>query len=404
MIIKNIGSLKLTHALSTKYFVDSDMMVFYWKNFASYPVRPDDEGDAVVAISEHIELEPTGVWYFVLTQCSSNETEHVTGTLEWKNPFGYLSGSSFANLPVYLVLVSAYFGIFLVWSGFSWYFKKDLMGLQHIITVTIFVAFLETLLWASYFTYFNYDGNNLLGANWVGALLGALKVTSLKSLLLLVSIGYSITRPTLTSRLIISTSILTAVYFLTEAANEYIFVGKYMGLPIPDIVEYLANAALVAFNLIYAIWIAYALNTNMIFLRQKNQLEKLSLYKIFASALLVFLTLSTLCFILQVSFSVAKFHENMWAFWWIWNAYWQLSYLALTLLVAFLWRPNANNLRYAFSTQIPAKVEKMKDKSGDELSGDVQLKGDAGGDTSDDADPSDDAEGYTSDALENLVL
>jgi len=278
------------------------------------------------------------------------------------------------------------------------------MGLQHVITATILVAVFETLLWACYFTYYNYQGLSLNGANWVGAFLGALKMTSLKSMLLLVSLGYSITRPKLPQGAIIIISILTVVYFITDAANEYIFVGRYIGLEIPAIADYLATAVLSAVNIVYVVWIAYSLNVNMVYLRHQRQVEKLHLYEIFATAMLIFISLGALCFILQVAFSLAKFHDNMWSFWWIWNAYWELSYLALTLVVAYLWRPNDNNLRYAFS-QIPQE-EKGKSKErtkGEELSGDVQLQGE-GGSTSDDGEQSDDADDTGGDALENLVL
>jgi len=275
------------------------------------------------------------------------------------------------------------------------------MGLQHVITVTVVIAVLEAMLWSFYYTYYNYTGLTIIGVNWIGAFLGALKLTSLRTMLLLVSIGYSITRPTLSTPVVIGTAILTAFYFFTETANEYIFVGKYIGLEIPDLVDYLATAALAAFNIIYVVWIGYSLNVNMAFLRQRNQVEKLSLYKIFAAALLVFVSLSTLCFVLQFAFSVTKYTENLWSFWWVWNAYWQFSYLTLTFVVAFLWRPNSNNRRYAFSAQIPTDEPKPDDA--EELSGDVQLKGGGGGETSDEVEKSDDREGFE-DQLENLVL
>jgi len=295
----------------------------------------------------------------------------------------------------------------MVWIAFSYYFRRDLTGLQHVITVTVAVAVFETLLWACYFTYYNYHGLSLIGANWVGAFLGALKMTSLKTMLLLVSTGYSITRPNLPQGAIIVISILTLFYFLIDASNEYIFVGRYIGLDIPAVADYLSTAMLSAVNIIYVVWIAYSLNVNMVYLRHQRQFEKLSLYKIFAVAMLIFVSLGALCFILQVAFSLAKFHDNMWSFWWVWNAYWELSYLALTLVVAYLWRPNENNLRYAFSAQIPQEEEKpkTKDKSrhGDELSGDVQLQGE--GTTSDEAEQSDNTDDSAGgDALENLVL
>jgi len=93
----------------------------------------------------------------------------------------------------------------------------------------------------------------------------------------------------------------------------------------------------------------------------------------------------------------------------VWNAYWQFSYLLLTLLIAFLWRPNGNNKRYAYSIEVS---QVLKDQMEDEeLSGDVQLKGipnpraEKGDISSDDAGAgSGEGDSFDSDQLDQLVL
>jgi hypothetical protein len=81
LIIRNISSLKLSHALSNNYLVDSEMKVYLWPSFVGvgYTVTPNEQGSSTVEVNEHIEPEPTGVWYLVIAQCASNKTEHVTG-------------------------------------------------------------------------------------------------------------------------------------------------------------------------------------------------------------------------------------------------------------------------------------------------------------------------------------
>jgi len=84
--------------------------------------------------------------------------------------------------------------------------------------------------------------------------------------------------------------------------------------------------------------------------------------------------------------------------------------MLLTVLIVFLWRPNRNNKRYAFSAQIPQEEQQPEEKD-EELSGDVQLKGlptsemDRGADTSDDnAGGSGEGDSYDTDQLDQLVL
>lgn len=42
---------------------------------------------------------------------------------------------------------------------------------------------------------------------------------------------------------------------------------------------------------------------------------------------------------------------------WLWLAYWEFIYFACILSVAIIWRPNENNVHYAYSTQLPQDAQ-----------------------------------------------
>jgi len=46
-----------------------------------------------------------------------------------------------------------------------------------------------------------------------------------------------------------------------------------------------------------------------------------------------------------------------WRGWWIFDGYWDILYLVITAIVAFLWKPNQDNQRYAFSAQLQDETE-----------------------------------------------
>jgi len=277
------------------------------------------------------------------------------------------------------------------------------MGLQHIITTAMVIGFLETLLWTIDFVNYNYNGLVLDGINMCGALLNAAKLTIVRTLLLLVAIGYSITRPTLSTKTTIFVVTLTLFYFVTSATNQYVWVGRTIGLDIPTPFRYVVIVILVILNFGYILWISHALYINMTFLKARAHLEKLELYKVLASSLLVFLSLCLLCFTLEFTFGLVDYDDDLWSFWWIWDAFWEFGYLLLILLIAFLWRPNPNNKRYAFSSQ----ASYVNDEDAEEFSSDVRLSG--GQSTGEEKDSTNEEEagqeGYDSEnSLEQLAL
>lgn len=59
----------------------------------------------------------------------------------------------------------------------------------------------------------------------------------------------------------------------------------------------------------------------------------------------------------------AALDDPLWKFWWFWDTYWEFIYLIIITVVAFIWRPTANNNRFAFQPFVD------ENKSGVELEG-----------------------------------
>jgi hypothetical protein len=233
------------------------------------------------------------------------------------------------------------------------------MGLHHIVTVAIIVALLENVLWS-----FDYINKNIYGQNYdfvnvVGVLLTTCKLTVIRTCILLVSLGYSITVPTLEYRTRICVIVLTLVYGISTAVAEYGWLIRTMGLQFPGVLHVFAYAVLILANITYAIWAGYSLFKQYRSLSEAKQTVKLDMYFKFILALVLFFVISMVLFFIQSGLLIADKLDDLWQLWWIWDAYWEFGYFFVVLLIAVLWWPNENNKRYAYSVQIDADAEEM---------------------------------------------
>jgi len=228
------------------------------------------------------------------------------------------------------------------------------MGLQHTTTVAIIAGLLESLLWTADYIQYNQGGKISDAINVVGALLTANKLTIIRTLILLVALGYSITTPILEQRTKFMVIALTGVYGISTAIHEYTWVWKTMGVDVPLLAEAVIMALTSILNLVYIVWISTSLWNHFKNLKQLKQSAKLSMYYKFSISLGVFVLVSILFFILQFAFVLTDVVDSLWQIWWLWDGYWEIGYFLVVLLIAYLWWPNENNERYAYSVQLGA--------------------------------------------------
>jgi len=244
----------------------------------------------------------------------------------------------------------------MVWVGFMCIFRKNLVGLQYVITIAISVGLLEGLLWSFAWVLYNETGSIIDWLNLLGALLTAIKLTFIRTVVLLVSIGYSIIYPTLRVLPKLGVIFLTLIYGTTVGISEYVNILKSMGVVTPLVTGWSLIILLVIFNGLYIFWIAYSLFDNIRTLKSQfkksGEMSKLEMYTTMAIVLSTLTFLSIAIFSVEYFFSAISYEDYLWNVWWIFGAYWEFLYLFVTLLIAFLWRPNENNLRFDFTNQL----------------------------------------------------
>jgi hypothetical protein len=228
------------------------------------------------------------------------------------------------------------------------------MGLQLAVAIVFLVALTEMFLWALDYMVYNVRGENSLAVNIIGALLTSTKTVVSRGLLLLACMGYSVTRETLERREWIIVSILMALYFATVAIYQYLLVSLAAGAQ----VSYAGQVFIVALQAILSalvyLYIFLHLFRTYATLKITKQFVKLRLYRRLTIVLLVALVISVILYLIQSFVQlIPGQYDYWWNVWWLWDAYWEWVFFAVTITIAILWRPNINNKRYAFSVELP---------------------------------------------------
>jgi len=234
------------------------------------------------------------------------------------------------------------------WVQLSITYRKDIMDLQHGIGVVIIISFIESTVWASDYTNYNFTGQNSDVVNIIGALFTSSKLTVIRTLMLVVAIGYTITRPFMTVQYRAAIATLSILFFIVEATNQYIDVSKTAGIPVAELFQYAALAMLLLLNTAYFGWAGYEMFHTFLKLEQTEG-EKFVMYKRLGVLLILSLILSIMILVAQLIITSMDAADDHFRVWWLWEGYWEFIYAACIIFVAWVWRPTENNLRYAYS-------------------------------------------------------
>jgi len=141
----------------------------------------------------------------------------------WRNPKGYLPGKMAPLMTLYGFMSLAYLLLGLCWFLRFVQFWKDIIHLHYHITAVIALGMCEMAVW-----YFEYANFNSTGTRPMGVTLWAVTFTSVKKtlsrlLLLVVSMGYGVVRPTLGgNRIAYRVLLLGLLYFVASEALELV--------------------------------------------------------------------------------------------------------------------------------------------------------------------------------------
>lgn len=176
--------------------------------------------------SENVFITKTGMYNLFFIACDPKlKGLMMSGKTMWKNPDGYLPGRMAPLMNFYVYMALAYLVLSVIWFIQYVRFWRDILELQHCISAVIALGLFEMVLW--YFEYVNFNDSGMRPVaitSWV-VTVGAIRKTVSRVLILSISMGYGVVRPTLgglTSKVLL----LGFTYFL---ASELLDIAEYVG-------------------------------------------------------------------------------------------------------------------------------------------------------------------------------
>ncbi|CAD5162964.1 unnamed protein product [Musa acuminata subsp. malaccensis] len=299
-------------------------------------------------MTQTIPIRKTGMYYLYFMFCDPLLIGMVIkGRTVWRNPYGYLPGKMAPLMTFYGFMSLAYLLLGLIWFLQFVRHWRHTLQLHYHITAVIALGMCEMAFWYFEYANFNSTGTRPMGVTIWAVTFTAVKKTVSRLLLLVVSMGFGVVRPTLggiTSKV----AVLGAVYFVASVALELVehlgnindFAGKarlFLVLPVA-----LLDAT-------FIVWIFSSLSKTLEKLQVRRSIAKLELYRKFTNTLAVSILLSLLWIGYELYFNATDPLSELWQRAWIVSAFWNVLSYVLLGIICILWAPSHNPTGFAYS-------------------------------------------------------
>ncbi|XP_051119335.1 uncharacterized protein LOC127243390 [Andrographis paniculata] len=305
--------------------------------------------------STSIQITKSGMYNLYFIHCDPKLKEVVVdGKTVWKNPTGYLPGrmAPLMNFYGYMSLAFVLLGIF--WFSQYARFWREVLPLQNCITLVITLGMFEMALWYFDYAEFNESGVRPTGTTIWAITFGTVKRTVSRLIILIVSMGYGVVRPTLgglTSKVIL----LGGTFFVASELLEVIEnVGAVSDLSGKAIFIFVLPVAIL--DAFFIIWIFTSLSSTLNKLQARRMTAKLEIYRKFTNALATAVVLSIGWIFYELHFKSHDVYNEQWRNAWIIPAFWQVLSFSLLCVICALWAPSQNSMRYAYSSEDPEEI------------------------------------------------
>ncbi|KAJ5122251.1 WD-40 repeat protein [Penicillium atrosanguineum] len=321
----------------------------------------DVSKNAILSAAVHLN-DPTAIKYsvrktgFYCVSTYAYSGEDYGAVVTFRNSYGELPAAQIAKLPFYggLTIVYAVIGCF--WAFLYFQNRFDILPVQNYITAIVVFLVIEQLMTWGFYDYQNRHGLNGMGKALmvIVAILNAGRNAFSFFLLLIVCMGYGVVKPSL-GRTMVYVRILAIAHFIFAVVYSIasLSITPDSAGPLVLLIVLPLAGTLTAFY----VWTLNSLNATMKDLIDRKQKTKALMYKklwwcILGSIIVIF----GFFFINSFAFagrSDASFVPEHWkARWFVLDGWLNLVYMFDIVFVAYLWRPTANNRRFAMSDEL----------------------------------------------------
>ncbi|CAJ1067432.1 transmembrane protein 87A-like isoform X2 [Xyrichtys novacula] len=272
---------------------------------------------------------------------------NLTVNVVMRGSHGYISITEWPLMIFYMVMCIVYILYALLWFLWAACYWKDLLRIQFWIAGVIFLGMVEKAVFCAEYENTNAVGSATTGLLIFAELVSALKRTLARLLVIIVSLGYGIVKPRLGT--VMHRVVGLGVLYFAFASIEGVL--RITGAKDSDL-ALLANIPLALLDSSLCWWIFVSLAQTIKTLKLRKNPVKLSLYRHFTNTL-IFAVIASIIFMgwIAKKFRLADCQSD-WIELWVEDAFWRFLFSVILFVIMFLWRPSANNQRYAFTPLI----------------------------------------------------
>ncbi|XP_074532184.1 transmembrane protein 87A [Halichoeres trimaculatus] len=285
--------------------------------------------------------------YLLVVKVVSTKQEanwNLTVDVVMKGSHGYISITEWPLMIFYMVMCVVYILYALLWFLWAACYWKDLLRIQFWIAGVIFLGMVEKAVFCAEYENTNAVGSASTGLLIFAELVSALKRTLARLLVIIVSLGYGIVKPRLGT--VMHRVVGLGILYFAFASIEGVL--RITGAKDSDL-ALLANIPLALLDSSLCWWIFVSLAQTIKTLKLRRNPVKLSLYRHFTNTL-IFAVIASIVFMgwIAKKFRLADCQSD-WMELWVEDAFWRFLFSVILFVIMFLWRPSANNQRYAFT-------------------------------------------------------
>lgn len=296
-------------------------------------------------------VRKSGAYLLVLSNCGEIQNIKVSGGVLVKNPYGYLPGIEYYKMPFYACLALVYLGLGACWTLLSLRWWKELFNIQNCIGVVILFGLLDAFMQFVYYRTWNGEGSRSRVLFVVCVVISVSKSVFSYMLVLVASLGWGVTKLELEKSTIMKISCICFVYIVLDAVREVVLSFRHSpSLSLTFVLLCVLPVSTLHGAIFY--WVFTALSELIQNLRDSRQTQKLQLFEKLWKVLLFALIVAALTLMVQI-FVFAQDIAKQWMYQWLFSdGVAHALFLIVLVVMMYLWAPNENSNRYAYSQQI----------------------------------------------------
>jgi len=310
-----------------------------------------------------VPVKVTAIHVFALASCDPalsgvSGGRSVTITFEgrtlWMNPYGQLPGDVYGYLPFYGWMSLVYLLVAALWLLVVAMHWAELLHVQQCITGVLALCLVEMATWYFHYVHLNAVGTVHHGPFIVGLITTCCRRMVSRMLVVAVSTGYGVVRPTMspsTSKKVWALGLSYLLFaFMFEALIHYNQTEK-----VESWMRVMLIPPVAIINGVFWWWTFVALNRTIEELKVRRQTAKLQLYKAFTLSLVATLLAAITFAVYEMYYVLKELYFAQWQLLWFMEVgFWQCLFTAIFVTIMVLWRPSTHFKKYAHYNQGPS--------------------------------------------------